>query len=120
MAKLLLAAHLKELREFYKYTQDYVSKQLNIERPSYSNYEREIRTPPLELVVEFAEFYNITVDDLLINAEFSPSAAALDAACQHLTPDEKILLCQYRILSEAKRKDVLNYINFRNTPPVFD
>ena len=31
MAILLLAQHLKALRDFYKYTQEYVSSKLNIE-----------------------------------------------------------------------------------------
>ena len=115
MAKLLLAAHLRELREFYDYTQDYVSEHLNIARPAYSNYERGIRTPPLELVVKFAEFYKITVDDLLSNTKFSPAAAALDTACQDLTQEEKKLLSQFRLISEVERTNVLNYISFGST-----
>ena len=39
MATIHLAQHLKELREANRYTQDYVGSQLNIERPTYSNYE---------------------------------------------------------------------------------
>ena len=75
MATIHLAQHLKELREANRYTQDYVSSQLNIERPTYSNYEIGKRMPPLDLLVDIADFYQISLDSL-VRPEVMDSSAA--------------------------------------------
>lgn len=110
MATLLLAKHLKELREYHNYTQEYVSAQLNIERPSYSNYELGKRTPTLNLVVSIAEFYHVSIDDLLCNPDFSPD---LTAAKTDDAEDEKELLSLYRSFSVRDKEELLSYARFR-------
>lgn len=56
---------LRELREKYGYTQDYVAEAINISRITYVRYEnnmRNIRGPELEAL---ADLYNVSVDYLL-------------------------------------------------------
>ena len=115
MAILLLAQHLKELRVFHNYTQEYVSSKLNIERPSYSNYELGKRTPTLELVVAFANFYEVSLDDLLCNPDFTPSKSKLEDKPSEAIGREKELLSIYRALPDLDQKEFLEYARFKKS-----
>lgn len=56
---------LKELRESKQINQIELCKQLNMEQPHYSRYEREIVKLNVELVKKLAIFYNISADYIL-------------------------------------------------------
>jgi len=112
---ILLGQHLKILREFHNYTQQYISAQLNIERTTYSNYELGKRTPPLDLLMSMIEFYHISADDLLYNPAFSPSDATFTTKHQILSQDERKLLSDYRLLTTSQKKEILNFIEFKKT-----
>ena len=117
MIVIPLGQRLRELREYHHYTQEYISSQLNIERPSYSNYECGKRTPPLELLVKLADFYHISMDDLLCNPNFSPCAAADEFSLSSISQDEKLLLRFYRLLSEDARQEALHFMQFKLQNP---
>ena len=56
---------LRELREKYGYTQDYVAEAINISRITYVRYEmdmRNVRGPELQAL---ADLYHVSVDYLL-------------------------------------------------------
>ena len=56
---------LRELREKYGYTQDFVAEAINISRITYVRYEsdmRNVRGPELQAL---ADLYNVTVDYIL-------------------------------------------------------
>ena len=61
---------LKELRVANELTQAQIAKELNITRANYSRYECGLRTPPLEILWELADFYNTTVDYLIGRADY--------------------------------------------------
>jgi Predicted transcriptional regulators len=65
MSKLGLADNLRSLRNTYGYTQEDVSIQLNIERQTYNHYENNRRTPSLEIIIALADFYQVTIDELV-------------------------------------------------------
>lgn len=65
MANIQLTENLRILRERSNLKQDEFSRYLNISRQTYSNYERGTRTPDLELLKSIADFYHITIDELL-------------------------------------------------------
>ena len=56
---------LTELREDRGLTQRELSKQLHISSSSISAYETGSRLPSIEIVFEFAKFFDVTVDYLL-------------------------------------------------------
>lgn len=56
---------LHELRTYYGYKQKDLSKYLNITSQAYSNYENNKRTPDLETMHKIAQFYHLTVDQLI-------------------------------------------------------
>lgn len=108
-----LGQRLRELREYHHYTQEYISSKLNIERPSYSNYECGKRTPPIELLIKLADFYHISMDDLLCNPEFSPCAATDEFSPSSISKDEKIILRFYRLLSNDAKREALHFMQFK-------
>lgn len=65
MANIQLTENLRILRERSNLTQEEFRKHLNISRQTYSNYECGTRTPDLELLKAIADFYHITIDELL-------------------------------------------------------
>ena len=56
---------LKELRDYHGYKQKDISDYLNITSQAYSNYEKGKRTPDLETMRKIAQFYRITIDQLI-------------------------------------------------------
>lgn len=63
--KIKLGERLKELREENNLTQRELAEKMNINSVTYLHYEKSQREPPLSLLADFAEFYNVTVDYLL-------------------------------------------------------
>lgn len=56
---------LRELRTFYGFKQKDISALLNITSQAYSNYETNKRTSDIESMRRIAEFYNLTLDELV-------------------------------------------------------
>ncbi len=56
---------LKELRKSEKLTQAQVAERLNIGRVNYTRYETDAVRPDYETLVCIADFYDITVDEIL-------------------------------------------------------
>lgn len=56
---------LKELRKAENLTQAQVAEQLHIGRVNYTRYETDTVRPDYETLVSIAEFYDVTVDEIL-------------------------------------------------------
>ena len=72
---------LKELRDYHGYKQKDISDYLNITSQAYSNYEKGKRTPDLETMRKIAQFYRITIDQL-ISYRFTRQ---LEDSCNYMT-----------------------------------
>ena len=115
MEKLVLCYRLKELRTKNHYTQEYVSSQLNIGRATYSNYELGKRMPSLDIVVDFAKFYHVTLTYLLFPVEGEQetmTAATQENPANPATEDEIHLLSMYRTLSKPMKREVIDFAAF--------
>ena len=66
MSNIQLAKNLKYLRKKLDMKQDDVRTMLNISRQAYSNYERGNRTPDLDTLLYLADFYDVTLNDLVL------------------------------------------------------
>ena len=53
---------LRELREDKDLTQLECSKIAYISKNSYIRYENEERVPPLDTIIAFAKYYNVSID----------------------------------------------------------
>lgn len=67
MPNIQLANNLRFLRKEYNLTQEALSDMLNISRQAYSNYETNKRTPDLDALLRLAQFYHVSLDDLVLN-----------------------------------------------------
>lgn len=56
---------LKEIRLNNRKTQQEVSKALGVTQNTYSNYENEKTQPDFKTLVKFADYFHVTIDELL-------------------------------------------------------
>lgn len=56
---------IRDLREDHDLTQQQVAELLHCDRSLYSKYERGERPLPLEIAVQLADFYKVSVDYIL-------------------------------------------------------
>ena len=64
---------LKNIRNYFGYTQQEIADQINIKRSLYSNYETNDCLIPLKNLIKLANFYKITVDSLLAFTDLEKS-----------------------------------------------
>lgn len=55
---------LKELRKAYGLTQEQLSGKLGISRVNYTRYENDKVRPDYETLINIADFYDVTLDEL--------------------------------------------------------
>lgn len=60
-----ICENLIKLRVKFNYSQSYVSKKLHIDRSVLSRYERGALYPSIQILIELANFYNVSIDYLL-------------------------------------------------------
>lgn len=106
-----LTRNLRALRKAHGYTQEDMSKMLNIERQSYSNYETGRRIPNIEVLSTIADFLGVTVDFLIQDfpepADIHSSASS-DYSVMQLVTD-------YLSMSKEDQKEVRQFIAFRKS-----
>lgn len=112
MIKSVFSCRLRCLRKKARLTQEEVAKHLNIERQTYCNYENDTRTPPLETIIRLADFYHVTVDDLV--REKGPDGLPSSDTGQVLNITEKSLLETFRALPSQSQREVLQFVQFKS------
>ena len=137
MTNYLLAQKIKELRKAHGYTQDYVATACDVARQTYSHYETGKRTPSSETLFKLSGLYNISVDDLLQltiqldkNVYYdapAPTQSSQDLSdfleyfnnpnnqkkYQYNTILEKELLYYFEKLSEADKKEIIEFTKIK-------
>lgn len=61
----MISNALKQSRINAGLTQGQVAKQLDILETSYSKYEQNQRNPSIDVLIKLADFYNISLDELV-------------------------------------------------------
>lgn len=59
------AERLKEEREKKGYNQSYLAKYMQVSQVSVSNWERGVKQPDFQALIDLANLFGITTDDLL-------------------------------------------------------
>lgn len=109
MVQSTFSSKIRKLRKDAGYTQEDVSRMLNIQRQTYSNYENATRTPPLEIIISLAELYQISVDELVrkpVSAEESSLFAPPDTY-------EAKFIAEFSSLPKDRQKEVIEFIRFK-------
>lgn len=95
---------LKKLRENRGLTQEQLAEQINISQQRISAYENEYATPPTDVLIRYAEFFE-TSTDYLLAVDRLPREVGEEMSYV-LSEEEQILIDEYRVLSDANRKIV--------------
>lgn len=66
-----MANRLREIRKQKGYTQQKVAMDLNLSQNSISRYESGVREADYELLVRFADYYNVSIDYILCRTDQS-------------------------------------------------
>ncbi len=69
-----LAKNLLALRATKKLSREKAAKAVNISSKTYERYEKGERAPTAPLLVEFADFFDVTLDQLAGRASLSDAA----------------------------------------------
>lgn len=64
-----MATRLREIRKQKGYTQQKVALDLNLSQNSISRYENGAREADYELLIRFADYYNVSIDYLLFRTD---------------------------------------------------
>lgn len=84
--------HWKDIREDLDLRQKEVADYLGISRSAYSNYENGSRKPDPDTLMKLADFFRVSVDELLGHVPATGTEFSLAAK-------EKSLIRKYRALS---------------------
>ena len=66
---IFIKTRLKELRESRKFTQQKVALDLNTNQNTISRYENGEREAGYDLLVKFADYYNVSIDYILYRTD---------------------------------------------------
>lgn len=119
---MTLSEKLKELRKRACMTQDDIAEILDMNRTSFSKYENGASTPPLAVLRKLAKIYSVPLEYLIHDeqpfivlnestaedVEREKSDTVFNFA--QLSPEERKLIMKMRLMSDEKKKDLLNSI----------
>ncbi len=113
---------LKELRLEENLTQEDISNLLHIDRSNIANYERGKRLPSIESLIKIAEFFNVSLDYLILGKRYGAEKGEegeiySQETFRELMADNTALMEEQLRLSEilAQREEEIkvlkNYLN---------
>ena len=124
LANIQLIKNMKTIRNKFGYTQEVLAKKLNISRQAYSNYENYKREPDLNFIIQFAQKFDLTLDQLVlqnispyedvIREQSGPYIAAIQddsSKTLHLSEAEIEMILKYRSLPDDDRRLVDKVLN---------
>ena len=101
--------HLKNLRKEKGYVngRDFCIA-LGLSYSTYSNYEAGIRIPPLDLLIQLADFYGVTIDYIVGHK----TASQTDDIISNLSDREWDLIRMLVSLPAAEQDSAYKYVSF--------
>lgn len=97
---------LKELRKSKRLTQKELADLMGFNLGTYRNYEQGIRAPNAETLIEFAEFYDTTVDYILGRPDKDCPVRLINETSEDVFIR---LINAYQNLEHENRKKVADY-----------
>ena len=96
---------LKELREAKHWSQRRFGMEFNITQAVVSKYEMGKSEPNIELLIRFADFFNVSVDYLIGHSD-----KRLSYSKSELTDDETKFLYSYNLLTTEQKTKLMAYM----------
>lgn len=103
---------IKQLRESKGLNMKEASRILNMPYTTYVNYEKGLREPTSEVLIQFADYFETTVD-FLVGRDCIPTFPNLPITktTHTYTNEETELIRKFRSLDDRGRSAVLNVLN---------
>lgn len=98
--------HLKNLRKENGLKRSELARATGIHPCTLANYENEIRQAPYETLIVLADFFHVSIDELL-GHKISPLSTTEKP---RLSEEEKNLLQRYRTLSAQDKARLEDYL----------
>ncbi len=115
---------LKRLRLNMDMTQQDFAEQFNLNKSSISKYEKDKNLPKNQLLIEIADFFNVSVDYLLCRTDNASSLGdarlrekgsvqSLEQLQSALEMTDLLGLFGYALIDDDSKKEVLDFITFK-------
>ncbi len=101
--------NLKNLRKELGFSQRQIADKLHISQQTYSDYENCKTEPTSETLIALANYFEVTIDELLGREDFTPeerAAGALATRKENITPIEDDLLYAFRRLGKKHGEEI--------------
>lgn len=120
----MIGERLRRLRKKHGWTAKEVGKRLGIAESTVSGYENGHRSPPLDLLVRFADLYGVSTDYLLGRTDHPAFIGRADTENvrvpeplwgimrESLPNEEATFLYEFLNAPHAKRRQVMRYWRF--------
>lgn len=100
-----IGERIREHRKYNKLTQKQLASQLGLTPKMVSFYERNERTPPIDIIIKLSEIFSVSTDYLLGLTHEKPISIVKQKS--ELSSEEKIILNLYRTLDKDYREIIL-------------
>lgn len=101
---------LQELRKEKKFTQEEAADKFGVKLSTYQKYERDAISPPYDILIKIADFYNVSTDYLLGRTEIKAMAGTSPAEQLDVTAAEQEIIRRYTEFPEEVRLLLLETI----------
>lgn len=98
--------NLKAIRLKNKKTQAEVAQMLGISYQAYAHYEKGRRQPAPEQLAVLADYYSVSIDELMGRSDKAPKDSDYDNTLIKIATDEEDLIYYYRRLGEIYGSDM--------------
>jgi len=98
-----IATRLKEIRTSHKLTQKNICDKLNLNQLTYSNYEKERNDVPVEILIQLADMYDISMDYITCRTD-NPKGMYIDSITPNETEENNDMEARIAKLEEAIEK----------------
>lgn len=96
--------NLRILRESRNISQKKLADQVNISQQAIYKYENALAEPNIEMLIQFADFFHVSVDYLIGYTEDGYCEKTVSDSVPDMTPMEVHHLVQYRKLPKRMQK----------------
>lgn len=121
----MLSEQLKIIRKANKFTQQELADAIGIERSTYASYETGRNKPDVILLSKIAKVFGVSSDYILeidttapLNVEDIPVQYKKKSGNQlvsTLSKEEKSVLAKYRLLSDNKKTELVDFLEKNTT-----
>lgn len=102
---------LKELRLEHGLKRSELAREIGINANTLANYEKGTRQASYETLVAVADYFNVTLDELLGREEKPDLPRAFGGNPSRLSGDEQRVVSDYRRLSVADKNRLKDYLS---------